>query len=227
VCHWPLSYGVFEAAGVDVVLEMVISVESVNVGVFEVDDDVAVLEIVGIEYELLLADVRTVVFAGGIMELEGIGVLALIGVELAEEDIVLEEGLTELAKGVEGVALLEGDSAAGAVDEGRFVLVIVTGSETSTVTVGELTSMTEYPVAVTVAGLGVTVTSTVLVVSGPSTVFVDIMISVVGGRVSVSITVFVVGAWVDTIVSIIVAAAGEESSAEVAAAAPPSTGTTE
>lgn len=77
-----------------------------------------------------------------------------------------------------------------------------------------------------VAGLGVSVTSTVLVVSGPSTVFVDIMTWVIGGRVSVSTTVFVVGACVCTIVSIMVAAACKELSAEVAAA-PPSTATTE
>lgn len=69
-------------------------------------------------------------------------------------------------------------------------------------------------------------TSTVLVVSGPSTVFVDIMTSVIGGRVSVSTTVFVVGACVCTMVSIMVAAACEELSEEVAAA-PPSTATTE
>ena len=69
-------------------------------------------------------------------------------------------------------------------------------------------------------------TSTVRVVSGPSTVFVDIMTSVTGGRVSVSTTVFVVGACVCTIVSIIVAAACDEPSADVTGA-PPSTGTTE
>lgn len=63
-------------------------------------------------------------------------------------------------------------------------------------------------------------------VSGPSTVFVEIETSVTGGRVSVSTTVFVVGASVCTIVSTTVAAACGELPVE-AAAAPPSTATTE
>lgn len=44
---------------------------------------------------------------------------------------------------VEGTALVEEDSAAEVVDELVLNSVIVTGSGTSTVTVGELTSITE------------------------------------------------------------------------------------
>ena len=79
---------------------------------------------------------------------------------------------------------------------------------------------------VTVVRLGVIVTSTVLVVSGPWIILVDIETSVTGGRISVSRTVFVVGACVCIIVSTIVEAATGELPVE-AAADPPSTATTE
>ena len=46
------------------------------------------------------------------------------------------------------------------------------GAGSSTVTGGEMTFMTEYPVVVTVAGDGVIVTREVSVDSGPSTVLV-------------------------------------------------------
>ncbi len=50
-----------------------------------------------------------------------------------------------------------------------------TGAGITTVTGGEFTSMMEYPVVVTVAGEGVRVTTTVWTVSGPCTVFVEMM----------------------------------------------------
>jgi hypothetical protein len=98
-----------------------------------------------------------------------------------------------------------------------------TGAGTTTVTGGEFTLMIEYPVVVTVAGEGVSVTTTVWTVSEPWIVFVEMMKSVVGGGLSVSIIVFVAGAGVSVTVSKIVAPCP----AEVAAAGPPSTGTTE
>lgn len=64
-----------------------------------------------------------------------------------------------------------------------------------TIVVGALISMIEYSVAVIVTGVaaGVSVMSTNCVVFGPSTVCVDMMTSVVGGKVSVSKIVCVVG----------------------------------
>jgi hypothetical protein len=112
---------------------------------------------------------------------------------------------------VEGLGVTDSD------DEGN-------GPETSVVA-GELTSMIEYFVAVAVEAGGVMVMSRVLVVSGPSIVFVVTISLVVGGSVSVSRTVFVAGAGVWMMVSIMVCAAGE--SVPVGAAAPPSTATTE
>ena len=43
VCHWPLSYGLFEAEGVEVVLDaaldVMLLVERANVGVYEADEE--------------------------------------------------------------------------------------------------------------------------------------------------------------------------------------------
>jgi hypothetical protein len=96
-----------------------------------------------------------------------------------------------------------------------------------TIVVGELISMTEYSVAVTVIGLavGVMVMSTVCVDFGPATVCVDMTTSVVGGKVSVSTTVCVVGDGVSVTVLTIVTSPCP--AVFVEAAEPPSTGTTE
>ena len=83
VCHWPLSYGVFEAEGVEAVL-MKTAVESVIVGAYEFDSETALwlLDEVGIEYEVLLAEMLAEVFMGGITELEGAGMLILVAAAL-------------------------------------------------------------------------------------------------------------------------------------------------
>lgn len=93
--------------------------------------------------------------------------------------------------------------------------------------VGMLILMTEYSVAVTVTGDadGVRVLSIVCVSFGPSTVSVDIMVSVVAGRVSVLIMVWVVGSGVSMIVLTIVTSPCP--AVFVVAVDPPSTGTTE
>lgn len=131
VCHWPLSYGVFDADGVDEALTVELPlVESVKIGAYD-----------------------------GINQVEGIGPAVVRAAEV-EGAVVLEAALSRIVEGDEGTALLEEASATEEVDEFELDSV-VTDSGTSMVTVGELTSMIEYPVLVTVAGLGVTVTSTV------------------------------------------------------------------
>ena len=79
VCHWPLSYGVFEAECVEAVL-MKTAVESITVGVYEIDKETALwlLDEVGIEYEVLLAEMLAEVFVVGIIELDGAGMLVLV-----------------------------------------------------------------------------------------------------------------------------------------------------
>ena len=139
VCHWPLSYGVFEAEGVDVTLEKEVPVENVKVEVYEVDEGpLSLLDAVGSEYDVLMAEELMGVFENDI-ETEAVGITTLVEAELAGNDVVLEESLRE---GVEGVALLEEDSAAKVVDKLELDLVVA-GSGTSTVTVGELTSTIE------------------------------------------------------------------------------------
>jgi hypothetical protein len=144
VCHWPLSYGVFEAEGVEAVL-MKTAVESLIVEVYEIDKETALwlLDEVGIEYEVMLVEMLAEVFVGGIIELEGAGMLILVAAALVWDGIVLEATLRGVVDDVEGTALVEEDSAAEVVDELVLDSVIVTGSGTSTVTVGELTSITE------------------------------------------------------------------------------------
>lgn len=135
-------------------------VESAKVEVYEGNDEVelTLLEEVGSEYEVLLAEVLTDVFEYVMIEeVEGIGTAMVVAAELVEEE--LEAELREVAE-VVGAELLEEDSDTEEVEELELYSV-VTGSGTSIVTVGELTSMIEYPVVVTVAGLGVTETSTV------------------------------------------------------------------
>jgi hypothetical protein len=216
VCHWPLSYGVFDADGVDEALTVELPlVESVKIGAYdginqvegigpavvraaevegavvleaalsgivEGDEGTALLEEASateevVEFELygvfdadgvdealkvelpLVESVKIGVY-NGIDQVEGIGPAVVRAAEVAEGAVVLEPALSGIVEGDEGTALLEEASATEEVDELELDSV-VTDSGTSIVTVGELTSMIEYPVLVTVAGLGVTVTSTV------------------------------------------------------------------
>jgi hypothetical protein len=203
----------------------------VEVEVYESNDEVELLLLV---YEVLLAEMLTEVLTEVLLtdlfekvmteEVENVDTAVALSAELVGDEMVLE-GLREIAEDVWGSALLDEDLAAEKVEELELISV-VSGCGTSIVTVGALTSMMEYPLVVTVAGLGVTVTRRVWVVSGPSMVWVDITTSVTGGRLSVSMMVFVVGACVCTIVSTIVDAPSGELPLEVAAA-PPSTATTE
>jgi hypothetical protein len=152
---------VFEAEAVEAALVMDVEVECVKIEVYEVDEEAALslLEAVESEYAVLLAEALTKVFEDVIIEVEGVGTAMLVAAELVGDEIMLEGAPREGVEDIEGTALLE-DSAAEDEDEVELDSV-VTGSGTSTVTVGELTSIIEYPVEVTVAGLGVTVTKTV------------------------------------------------------------------
>ena len=135
VCHWPLLYGVFDAddVGVEFNVELPL-VESVKVEIYEGSDEVELplLEEVGSEYEVPLAEVLTEVFEYVIVEeVESVGTAEVAAVELSE--VVKDDG---------GTALLEEACSADEVEELELDSV-VTGSGTSIVTVGELTSMME------------------------------------------------------------------------------------
>lgn len=141
---------------------------------------------------------------------EDIGVIV---VEFKGEEVLVE------------LAVVVADELVVVADEPKLKANVPDGSGIVMVTVGglaKLTSIIEY--AVDITGDGVMVTKAVCVVSGPSIVFVEMMISVIGGRVSVSMIVFVAGTGVCTIVSSIVTAVGPFA---LVAAPPPSTGTTE
>jgi hypothetical protein len=79
------------------------------------------------------------------------------------------------------VVLNEGDVVDDVSTEVVFVMTVLdelkdgVGDGTTMVTGGEFTSMTEYPVVVTVAGGGVIVTTTVWTVPDSSMVFVEMM----------------------------------------------------
>ena len=141
VCHWPLSYGVFEAESVDLVLDMV----AVPVEVYEVDQKVelSLLRDVETEYDVLLVvEMLAEIFVGCTIELEYVGMLRLVVRELDEDEVALEATL-RVVDGVERIPLLEEASAVVVGDELVLNSVIVIGSGSSTVTVGELTSITE------------------------------------------------------------------------------------
>jgi len=113
-------------------------------------------------------------------------------------------GSTEtVAVGINGVT-----DVLGVAEEMRAD-VLGRGAGTSTVTGGEMTLIMEYPIVVTVAGDGLIVTMDVSVDSGPSIVLV------IGDATWVTVWIMVNGA------------AGSDPSSPVAAAGPPSTGTTE
>jgi len=190
----------------DEALLIVVLIEEEEVGLFD-----------GVDDECVLDDVLGIV---AVSEEDSLLVYVLTDEEL---DI----GLLDVAEDVCVLIPLECSLELVSVVPG-LVFVIVIGSGTSTVTVGSLTSMIEYPVLVTVA-----VSRTVCVVSDPSIVFVDTMTFVTGGTMLVSIEMTVVAAGfsvcveTSTTVSIIVDAAAGVFPGVVAGGEPPSTGTTE
>jgi hypothetical protein len=98
-------------------------------------------------------------------------------VELEFEDMVLEVELKEGDVADTDVA----DTDVAADDEDDVVVTVLdeledaAGAGTTMVTGGEFTSMIEYPVVVTVAGDGVSVTTTVWSAPDSSMVFVEII----------------------------------------------------
>jgi hypothetical protein len=143
VCHCPLSYGVFDTEGVNVELNMEVPVDGAKFAAYEVEEDGALLllEIIGSEDELIV-EVLTDMFEYCIEDIEGMGTLALVAAELVGDKAVLDAPLREVVPSVVGTALFEEDFDAKGVD-GLELDSVVTGSETSTVTVGGLTSMIE------------------------------------------------------------------------------------
>lgn len=84
----------FEAESADVVLDVMLPVERVNVGVWRAGEEAASLvEVAGTGCEVLLCVMLVEVFVGIIIELEYVGMLALVAEGLAEVETVLEAAL--------------------------------------------------------------------------------------------------------------------------------------